>query len=53
VLCSRVYAQVDFINANLGIAFSIPMVMLDQNEMLNGAEIGRVIAAFRKSHFWS
>lgn len=38
--------QVDFINAHLGAGFSVPMIMLDQDEMLNGREIGRVIGAF-------
>lgn len=41
--------QVDFINAHLGVGFSVPMIMLDQEEMLNGGEIGRVIGSFRKS----
>ncbi|KAL6909185.1 hypothetical protein GGI43DRAFT_429793 [Trichoderma evansii] len=39
-------ARVDFINANLGAGFSVPMIMLDQNEMLNGGEVGRVIGSF-------
>jgi hypothetical protein len=38
--------QVDFINAHLGAGFAIPMIMLDQDEMLNGGEIGRVIGSF-------
>ncbi|KAL7911383.1 hypothetical protein GGI35DRAFT_346243 [Trichoderma velutinum] len=38
--------RVDFINAHLGAGFSVPMIMLDQDEMLNGGEIGRVIGAF-------
>ncbi|KAL7791509.1 hypothetical protein V8C37DRAFT_381923 [Trichoderma ceciliae] len=38
--------RVDFINAHLGAGFSVPMIMLDQDEMLNGAEIGRVIGSF-------
>ncbi|KAL7819473.1 hypothetical protein V8C44DRAFT_139201 [Trichoderma aethiopicum] len=39
-------ARVDFINAHLGAGFAIPMIMLDQDEMLNGGEIGRVIGSF-------
>ncbi|KAL7935103.1 hypothetical protein V8C35DRAFT_26822 [Trichoderma chlorosporum] len=38
--------RVDFINAHLGAGFSVPMIMLDQDEMLNGGEIGRVIGSF-------
>lgn len=38
--------RVDFINAHLGVGFSVPMIMLDQDEMLNGGEIGRVIGSF-------
>ncbi|QYS98660.1 hypothetical protein H0G86_005829 [Trichoderma simmonsii] len=38
--------RVDFINAHLGVGFSVPMIMLDQEEMLNGGEIGRVIGSF-------
>ncbi|KAL7805508.1 hypothetical protein V8C26DRAFT_372220 [Trichoderma gracile] len=39
-------ARVDFINAHLGAGFAIPMIMLDQDEMLNGGEIARVIGSF-------
>ncbi|KAK1249714.1 hypothetical protein MKX08_009717 [Trichoderma sp. CBMAI-0020] len=38
--------RLDFINAHLGAGFSVPMIMLDQDEMLNGSEIGRVIGSF-------
>ncbi|KAH6606930.1 hypothetical protein Trco_006083 [Trichoderma cornu-damae] len=38
--------RVDFINAHLGAGFSVPMIMLDQDEMLNGGEIGRVVGSF-------
>ncbi|KAM0482427.1 hypothetical protein ACHAPX_002945 [Trichoderma viride] len=38
--------RVDFINAHLGAGFSVPMIKLDQDEMLNGSEIGRVIGSF-------
>ncbi|KAL7920972.1 hypothetical protein ACQKWADRAFT_138109 [Trichoderma austrokoningii] len=38
--------RVDFINAHLGAGFSVPMFMLDQDEMLNGGEVGRVIGSF-------
>ncbi|KAL7953287.1 hypothetical protein V8C34DRAFT_321297 [Trichoderma compactum] len=38
--------RVDFINSHLGAGFSVPMIMLDQDEMLNGGEIGRVIGSF-------
>ncbi|KAM0252360.1 hypothetical protein ACHAQJ_007742 [Trichoderma viride] len=38
--------RVDFINAHLGAGFSVPMIMLDQDEMLNGGEVGRVIGSF-------
>ncbi|GFP51942.1 hypothetical protein TASIC1_0001009400 [Trichoderma asperellum] len=38
--------MVDFINAHLGAGFSVPMIMLDQDEMLNGGKVGRVIGSF-------
>ncbi|RFU75732.1 hypothetical protein TARUN_6491 [Trichoderma arundinaceum] len=42
----RLKTRVDFINAHLGAGFCVPMIMLDQHEMLNGSEIGRVIGSF-------
>lgn len=41
--------QVDFINSHIGVAFSIPIVMLDASDALNANQIARVIGTFGKS----
>lgn len=41
-------SQVDFINSHVGVAFSIPIVMLDASDVLNANQIARVIGTFGK-----
>lgn len=41
--------QIDFINAHLGLGFPIPLVMLNQSEILNGPDIARIIGNFGSS----
>jgi hypothetical protein len=38
--------QVDFINVHLGLGFPIPLVMLNQSDILSGRDIGCVIGNF-------
>ena len=40
------FQQVDFINTHLGVAFPIPLVMLDHASMLDGRQIACVMANF-------
>ncbi|KAF7560413.1 hypothetical protein G7046_g3733 [Stylonectria norvegica] len=49
--CDPLYTQhvkskIDFINAHLGVGFPIPLVMLNENNILSGPEIARIIANF-------
>lgn len=44
-------SQVDFINSHIGVAFSIPIVMLDASDVLNAKQIARVIGTFGKFCF--
>lgn len=41
-----IQTKVDFINAHLGMGFPIPLVMLNQANILSGDEIGRIICNF-------
>lgn len=43
---SYIKHKVDFINANLGIGFAIPVVMVHESNALGGREIGLVVASF-------
>lgn len=40
--------QVNFINSHLGVAFPVPIVMLDHDQLLSGKDIARIIGAFGK-----
>lgn len=42
----HVKSEVNLINSHLGVGFAIPLVMLDENSMLNGLTIARIIGAF-------
>lgn len=41
--------QVDWINGQMGVGFVIPLIMLDPEDILSGAEIGQIIANFSES----
>ncbi|CAM1505096.1 Fc.00g107330.m01.CDS01 [Cosmosporella sp. VM-42] len=42
----HIKSKVDFINTHLGLGFPIPLVMLNQSDILDGREISRLIANF-------
>ncbi|KAH7170074.1 hypothetical protein EDB81DRAFT_941030 [Dactylonectria macrodidyma] len=43
---THIKQKIDFINSHLGLGFPIPLVMLNQNELLNGTDIARIIGNF-------
>ncbi|KAK7427178.1 hypothetical protein QQZ08_006291 [Neonectria magnoliae] len=45
--------KIDFINAHLGLGFPIPLVMLNQSEILDGPDIARIIGNFVITNFAS
>ncbi|KAH7162159.1 hypothetical protein B0J13DRAFT_2458 [Dactylonectria estremocensis] len=43
---THIKEKIDFINSHLGLGFPIPLVMLNQNELLDGTDIARIIGNF-------